>query len=251
MAMQRARPPALTIQAVDRLDFVVEPWRWRFAEERRTDIADHFAAVCVRTPQAWNGRVLLMREPALAGGVLSGRWFETGFADLVAWRDWGFPDATVTNCFAMAALRAADGAFLLGVMGGGTVNAGQIYFAAGTPDRDDVADGRVDLAGSVAREVEEEMGLTAGDYVAEPGWHAVVAGRRIALMKILAAPVTADELRTRVLANIAGQDQPELGGVHVTRGPADLDPMMPEFVKAFLIHVWTASGPNRLEGACR
>ena len=62
----------------------------------------------------WNGRVLLMRRGDIADGVLSGAYLETDFASFIAWRDWGFPDTTMRNCFAMAALRSADGAFLLG-----------------------------------------------------------------------------------------------------------------------------------------
>ncbi len=50
----------------------------------------------------------------------------------------------------MGAVRASDGAFLLGVMGAHTANAGKIYFPAGTPDPDAMSSGEtVDLAGSV------------------------------------------------------------------------------------------------------
>ncbi len=63
----------------------------------------------------------------------------------------------------MAALRSADGAFLLGEMAPHTANAGQIYFAAGTPDLSDVFDGRVDLTASVKRELREETGMAADE----------------------------------------------------------------------------------------
>ena len=65
---------------------------------------------------------------------LAGVYFETDYADFVAWRDFGHPGEPVENCFSMAALRSADGAFLLGEMAAHTVNAGRIYFPAGTPD---------------------------------------------------------------------------------------------------------------------
>ena len=84
-------------------------------------------------------------------------------ASFIAWRDWGFPDRAVRNCFAAGAIRASDGAFVLGVMGPQTANAGKIYFPAGTPDPGDVVGQEVDLAGSVRREIAEETGLGPGD----------------------------------------------------------------------------------------
>ena len=67
----------------------------------------------------------------------------------------------------MGALRASDGAYLLGVMGPQTVNAGKIYFPAGVPDLDDIVGDRVDLARNVRREVAEETGLGPDDYRAD------------------------------------------------------------------------------------
>jgi 8-oxo-dGTP pyrophosphatase MutT (NUDIX family) len=72
----------------------------------------------------------------------------------------------------MAALRGSDGAFLLGEMAHHTINAGQIYFPAGTPDPTDVFGGRVDLEASARRELLEETGVDASQAAIEGGWTA-------------------------------------------------------------------------------
>jgi 8-oxo-dGTP pyrophosphatase MutT (NUDIX family) len=227
----------ISIAALDRVAFSVAPREWPFAQNRQAEIAAHFAACQARTPAVWNGRVLLLGQWTLADRAMRGTYFETDFASFMAWRDWGFPDQSVANCFAMGAIRTADGAYLLGVMGGHTVNAGKIYFPAGTPEPDDVASGAVDLAGNIAREVLEETGLSGADLHVEPGWSAVLAGPRIALMQRLQAHLSAAELRQRVLAHLAYEQKPELADVRIVRCRADFDPMMPPFVIAYLEHV--------------
>jgi hypothetical protein len=224
----------IPIIPVRRLDLRFEPAAWPFALERRQEIDTHFAQLRVERPEMWNGRVLLMRRGEITGDVLTGAYLETDFASFIAWRDWGFPDKSVRNCFAMAALRSSDGAFLLGIMGSHTATAGQIYFAAGTPDPNDIAGEAVDLERGVMRELTEETGLGLADVEPQAGWHLTPLGQRIALMKIVQAREDAETLRARITAFIAGERDPELAGVHVVRGLNDLNPKMPPYVAAFL-----------------
>jgi hypothetical protein len=224
--------------AVERLDLRFAPWPWLFSEQRRADIETHFAALKCKRPSLWNGPVMLMHEWTLDHGLFKGEYFETDFASLIAWRDWDFPDDSVRNCFAQAALRSADGAFLLGVMSPHTANAGKIYFPSGTPDPHDIRGTVVDLDGSVMRELAEETGLGACDVEPDQGWHAVFAGPRIAMMKVLRCAEPATTVRARILAYLARQAAPELADVRVVRGPSDFDPHMPPFITAFLRDMW-------------
>ena len=224
----------IPIIPVTRLDLRFEPVAWRFAEERRGAIDAHFARLRVDKPAMFNGRVLLLRHGAIAGGMLSGAYLETDFASFIAWRDWGFPDKTMRNCFPMAALRSSDGAYLLGVMGGHTATAGQVYFPAGTPDPNDVVGERVDLEAGVMRELLEETGLGPADATAQPGWFATPLGQRLALMKVVEARQDADTLRRRIRAFLAADAQPELADIEVVRSVDDLHSAMPRYVSTFL-----------------
>ena len=222
------------IHRVAALDLAFQPRRWPFAEQRRAEIDAHFAIKRREKPHLWNGRILLARDPDFAADRFSARYFEADFASFLAWRDWGFPDKSVFNGFGMGALRCSDGAFVLGEMGQHTANAGRIYFPSGTPDLDDIRDGAVDIPGSVAREVEEETGLTPADYRAVPHWDCVVAGAAIAMIRMLKVDVSGEALRARIEANLARQSQPELSAIHLVRETSDLTASMPRFVTAFL-----------------
>ncbi len=222
------------IHRVTTLDLDFRPRRWPFAEVRRADIEAHFARQQRDNPNLWNGRVLLGRDPAFTMDRFSANYFEADFASFLAWRDWGFPDREVFNGFGMGALRCADGAFLLGEMAHHTSNAGRVYFPSGTPDLDDIRGNTVDISGSVAREVEEETGLSAADYSADAHWDCVVSSAVIALIRILNVALTGDELCTRIAANLARQPRPEFSGLHLVRGTSDLTPAMPRFVTAFI-----------------
>lgn len=224
---------------IKRLELALAPRPWPFADKRRDEIVRHFDKLREAKPALWNGRILLLHRHAIADGVFRGAYFETDYASFIAWRDWGFPDASVRNCFSLGALRGADGGFLLGVMSAHTLNAGKIYFPAGTPDPADIADGMVDLAGSIRREVAEETGLEPDHYDAEDTWTCVRTATHIAQIKLLHARESATALRERILANLARERQPELADIHIAHGPADLDPMMPPFITTFLNHFWS------------
>lgn len=224
---------------VTTLDLTCEPWRWPFAHENRAAITAHFAQVRALKPAMFNGRILLMNQFAVAGDRLTGRFFETDFASFLAWRDFGFPGETVTNCFGMGALRDRDGVFLLGEMSAHTANAGRIYFPSGTPDASDLVQGqgghdRVDIAGSIIREVAEETGLTAADYEAEPGFTCIAAKPHLAVMRILTLKQPARAVRQRILVNVATHAVPEFSDVHLVRGTGDIKPAMPDFVAAYI-----------------
>jgi 8-oxo-dGTP pyrophosphatase MutT (NUDIX family) len=231
----------LAVVALARLDLAFAPRPWPFAEARRAEIDAHFAELRRRKPALWNGRVLLMHRYAIDRDTFRGAYLETDYASFLAWRDWGFPDRSAWNCFGMGAVRSTDGAFLLGIMGAHTANAGLTYFAAGTADPHDIFDGTVDLDRSVRRELAEETGLNAETMDAEPTWHAVFAGPRIAMVKVLNARASADTLRARVLDHLGRQARPELAGVRLVRSHADIDATFPNHVVAFLHYAWQSA----------
>lgn len=224
------------VRHIAHLDLRFDQKPWTFADERRAEIADHFAALQRRNPAVWNGRVLLLHDHAFDGGSFRGSFLETDFAGFDAWRKWGRPDRSVTDCFAAAAVVSADGGWLLGVMSEFTANAGQTYFPCGTPDPGDVVDGRVDFEGSFRRELREETGLDAGEFAVEPGWSVVDDGDRLAMIRVLRSTQPADALRARIVERLAQEKQPELSDIRVIRRPSDLDERVLPFVGIFLRH---------------
>lgn len=227
----------IEIAALERAEIRLSPFSWPFAVARRDEIAAHFADLQRRRSGVWNGRVLLLNGYAIESRVLRGTCFETDFAGLCAWRDWGFPDASVFNVFAAAALRSTDGAFLLGEMAQSTANAGLATFPCGTPEPADIeAGGMLDLAAHLGRELLEETGIVVGELHAEPGWTMVRDRCYLALVKEVTSPLGAGELAARVMDHIRGEQRPEFVGVRLVRSPADFDPAIPRFVTAFLTH---------------
>lgn len=202
----------------------------------------HWESRRAAQPKLFNGRVLMVADVRLAGDRLDLSMFETDYASFLAHIDWGFPDPTVKNGFAMGALQGSDGAFVLGVMASHTANAGRLYFPAGTPDMGDVRpDGSVDLEGSILREIGEETGLAVGPDDLAPDWTLVTHEGRSALMRGLRLDRTADALRSEILAHMAGDGEAELSDVVILRGPEEIDEArMPSFLPAYLRRAFAA-----------
>lgn len=221
------------------LDLRFAPAPWAFADERRAEIDAHFAEQRFAKPDLWNGRVLLLRQWSVENSVFRGAYMETDFASMLAWRDFGFPDPAIFNCFGMAALQSADGAYLLGEMAQNTANAGRVYFPAGTPEPEDIVDGCVDLAGNVARELAEETGLGVRDLDVAEEWTCVRVGQRIAMMRPMRSRENADDLCRRILDHLAGEAQAELSGIRIVRSLSDVDPrLMPPWIVNYFRFLW-------------
>ena len=224
---------------VARLDMKLVPARWPWAEREAERIDAHWRQRLSEKPKLFDGEVLLLRDPELiesaAGRTLRGDFFLTRFRNFLAWRDWRLPDQSVYNCFSMAALRSRDGAWLLGEMGGHTMNSGRVFFAAGTPDRNDIVGERVDLAGSVAREMQEETGFSPQEAEPAQGFRVLCEDQKIACIQERRLDLTADEAIARVADFLARDPDPELHRLVAVRGEEDIDPeVMPGFIVTFL-----------------
>lgn len=233
-------PPDGSIVALARVEAQVEAYDWVFAREQAAEIAAHWARISAGKPAMFNGKVMLQHRAAIQSGVFRAGYFETDYAAFMAWRDFGQPGPVIRNGFAMAALQAADGAFLLGRMGDHTANPGKVYFAAGTPDREDLRpDGTLDLAGSVTRELCEETGLELGEVVVEPSWTAVILPGRVAFMRPVRLQLPADEARALMLERMSRQAEPELSDIVIVRRLEDCAQHdMPPFMTSYLAHIF-------------
>nr|WP_281493790.1 NUDIX hydrolase [Ancylobacter koreensis] len=216
-----------------------------FPPDERAVIDAHFAARQRANPALWNGQVLVLESFGIDGGVLAGRYTPADFASLLWVLEGPQPHAHLRNCFAMGALRGADGGFVMARMAPWTANAGKVYFAAGTPDAGDVTpDGRVDLEGSLLRELFEETGIAAGEVTPAPGWTAVIDRRRVALLREIVVQEEAAALAARLTDFAARETRPEIDAAVVVRGPQDLPEGAPPFIGAYLAAVW---GRDRME----
>ena len=229
---------AHTIAAVAAVTCEVVEADWPFAQDAAAAIEENWLKRKARTPDIWNGRVMLLKDGAVEIGqhglTYRGRCFETDFKTFLAWRDAAFPETGVRNVFSMAALESADGAFILGEMAPHTAPAGQVYFPSGTPDPKDVFAGYVDLEASARRELQEETGLDPAQVTWTPGMTLVMSPIRLCCMKRVTSPEPADALVARIHAWLSQDPKSELARMHVVRDMADITPAMPDFVAAYL-----------------
>jgi hypothetical protein len=229
-----------TIIRLSRVDARVESYDWAFARENAALIAAHWAEISADMPAMFNGRIMLQHHVAIRDGVFEAGYFETDYAAFMTWRDIGHPGPIIRNGFAMAALRANDGAFLCGKMGEHTANAGKVYFAAGTPEREDARPaGTHDLAGSVTRELGEETGLRVEELQVGEGWTALVEQGRIAFMREVGIDLPAEEARALMLERMRNLEEEELSDIVIVRDLTDTEKHdMPPFMRRYLAHIF-------------
>ncbi|MGD0633069.1 MAG: NUDIX domain-containing protein [Beijerinckiaceae bacterium] len=240
------------IAEIASVEFRCGPHDWVWAREEAAQIDAHWARRVAAQPGLFDGRVFLASSVEIEPGnsILRAVAFETDFRNFLAWRDFGFPGEGVFNLFSMGALLSADGAFITGEMGPGTASAGLRYFPAGTPDPSDARDGQVDLEANVLRELREETGIAPADVTVEAGWSVVFDGARIACMKRLLSPLSADDIVTGFKHFHAREQNPELAALVPVTSVAGFDESgMPGFMTAYLRHAFAEASGVRARSA--
>lgn len=222
------------IVPVTGLDLRLTQEEWGFAVRERPAIAAHWAGIVAEKPTLWNGAVLICRDAVVRNGVFSACFMRTDYASFIAWRDWGRPDASVWSCFGVPVVFSADGALVIGVMGGWTLNAGKAYPPSGSLEPRDVgADGQIDLLGSMVTELREETGFDlraaeAGEMVA------VFDGPRIAVARRHTFAEPFSTLEERFARHRAADAERELDRIEAVWSGSQTDSRMPPYAQEII-----------------
>lgn len=217
---------------ISSVDLRLHAGSWSFAEAEKLRITEHWRKLADANPRIWNGDVLICAETRITDAMLTGRFIKTDYASFVAWRDWGWPDKSVSNVFGSAIVHTADNALLYGRMASHTLNAGKIYPPGGSLEMKDVsADGRVNVMGSLIRELDEETGLKAAD-AEQAELLAVFDGPRLSVAQVFRFAQPADVLAKEVRHYLRSGHEDELSAIEIVRASSQFDSTMPAYAVA-------------------
>lgn len=185
-----------------------------FVAARAGEITANWNRLVADNPKLFNGQVLLFDRPQVTDGVLRSAARPVDFAAFQFWLFRDDRDPALSNIFGAVTPLSSDGFLILGRMNRGMVGAGDVKLSSGTPDLTDIgADGRVDLVGSMARELGEETGLDVRRARAEPGYLMVDCDPYVVVTQVLHFPEPAAVLLRQAEAFLAADPDPELSEV--------------------------------------
>jgi 8-oxo-dGTP pyrophosphatase MutT (NUDIX family) len=212
--------PLGVILPVDAIDVVLDPSPHPFELGKADAIADNWRREVAAKPALFDGRVVLLSEFGYDAGRLFGRCHAVGYSTFLYWRK--DRAGTAAHAFAHPMLVCSDNALIAIRMAAHTVNAGRVYFAAGSFEPEDFPGGRVDAHGNMVREVREETGLDISDVPRGDRHHALSTERGTVIFRRYHLDATADEIATRIAAFVAREEEPEIEGPVVIRNAHDL-----------------------------
>ena len=215
-----AIPAGVTAVRDVRLSVSPEPWSYALGHAEAIEM--HWCRRRAENPGFFNGRVLVLREGRIAGGVLHGVCGVVDFAAFLHWREHGYRDASVHDAFGSALILSSDGALMLARQSAGNLNAGLVYPPGGFIDpRDVAADGTIDIDGSIRREIAEETGLAVADLVRAAGFLISSNGPQTAIAAVFRAPVDATTLQAMMLSGSQADPERELIEMVAVRSAAE------------------------------
>lgn len=219
--------PRNVILPVDAIDVRLDPGPHPFALSNAEAIAANWRQEIADNPALFDGTVVLLSELAYRDNCLAGRCHSVNYSTFMLWRK-RRDNSGAEHAYAHAMLIAGDNALVAIRMGRHTVNAGRVYFAAGSFEPVDFRDGQVDVDFNMIREVGEETGLDLSKAERGQHYHALSTASGTVIFRRYRVAEPADELARRISAFVATEAEPEIEGPVIIRHATDLpDGLMP------------------------
>lgn len=236
MAESFEEPTIDGVTSVTRCRLVSTDRTWGYATDNAEAIESHWRRRLEETPTFFNGTIHLLDRARQTPDAFEGEFLTTDFKSYLYWREAGFPEAGVRDCFGSALLRSADGAILLGTQRAGNLNSGQSYLPGGFIDVNDRrGDGTIDIEKSVLRELAEETGLATDDLTITPGFRLARSGPLLSIGVEIRASAAARDLARAIEDAIAADPNSELQSVTFVRDGTDLEALaIPTFARMLL-----------------
>lgn len=209
-------PPEATVFPIAGVDLRVLPGSHPFVVAEEAAIRENWAKETAANPALFEGRLVFQQRLSFSEDGIAGEGYVTPFSAFMWWRRQPQRQGGL-HIFAYPVLESSDGALVAIRMGAHTANPGQVYFAAGSLEQEDIVDGRCDIEANMRREVHEETGLDLADAAAGPGLYASYSRRTVTLMRLFRFDMTADEIVERIEAHMLVAEDKEIAGAVAIR----------------------------------
>lgn len=224
--------PLGVILPVDEIDVVLDPSPHPFEIGREQAIAENWRAELAAKPALFDGKVALLSAFGYEAGRLFGHCHAVGYSTFLYWRKERL--GTAAHAFAHPMLVSSDNALVAIRMAAHTINAGRVYFAAGSFEPEDFPDGQVDAHGNMTREVREETGLDISGVRRGGRHYALATESGTVIFRRYHLDATADEIAARISDFVASEEEPEIEGAVIIRDADDLPHGLMEHMKPLI-----------------
>lgn len=213
--------PSGKVLPVDVIDVRLDSGPHPLERDNLQAIDENWQREVAINPHIFDGRVALLSEFSYRDNRLAGRCHIVRYATFMYWRRHReTPGAG--HVFAHAMLVSSDNALVAIRMGKHTVNAGRVYFAAGSFELEDFRDGLVDVDFNMHREVLEETGIDIGKASPARRYYLLSTGSGTVIFRRYRMPMTANAMVASINAFVAAQTRPEIAAPVVIHSAGDL-----------------------------
>lgn len=234
-------PPEQTVFPLESIELRVLDGEHPYLVDRRSEIAGNWEAEVKANPALFDGRMVFQHRLTLTGNRLAGQGYVIPFSTFMYWRRQQDRGGGM-HLFAYPVIETADNALVAIRMGAHTANPGQVYFAAGSLEPEDIASGLCDLEFNMRREVLEETGLDLAHATPGERYYASRFRRTVTVFRLFRFELTADEIIERIAAHMVVADDKEIAGAVAIRS-ADHS-AYPYNVAMFPVIDWYFANPN-------